>query len=60
MAVSMAREGGGGGGVAPMGARMGGDQSSLIETMKELLEVNRKQLACLMEMKAAGLSPIGA
>jgi len=52
MAVSMARDGPGGGGDG------GGSQglATLTATMQELLEVNKQQLACLLEMKRlAGL-----
>lgn len=55
MAVSMARDGEGGG--AGMGGFVGGGGeavASLAATMRELLEVNKKQLACLLEMKEKG------
>ena len=58
MAVSMARDGdgGGGGGVGGgVGGSGGGEAvASLAATMRELLEVNKKQLACLLEMKDKG------
>jgi len=52
MAVSMARGAAGGDGCAA-GAVDSSAGLALVQTMKELLEVNRQQLACLLELRAA-------
>jgi len=62
MAVSMARGApssggskGGGGGVVDSAAGL-----ALVEAMKELIEVNKKQLACLLELKTAKYDVVSA
>ena len=62
MAVSMARAGPGDGGGPGGGGGLGGGEglASLAATMRELLEVNRQQLACLVELKDKGYASLGA
>ena len=58
MAVSMARGALDAAGGSAAGGMDPSTSLALVQTMEELLEVNRQQLACLLELKAAKYAPV--